>query len=60
MDDGNVAAGPARPEDLKLLDNWSATKVEAESAARKRGLTANQSAAYSDPASTAPSTEVAQ
>jgi hypothetical protein len=60
MDDGSVAAGPARPEDLKLLDGWSATKVEAESAARKRGLTANQSAAYGDAVAAAPAPEAAQ
>lgn len=49
MDDGSTAnAGPARPEDLKLLDSWSSTKVEAEAAAGKRGLTANQAARYAE------------
>ncbi|HEY1180896.1 MAG TPA: hypothetical protein VN066_01685 [Rhodocyclaceae bacterium] len=59
MDDETAANGPARPEDLKLIDGWSATKLEAETAARKRGLVANQAAAY-DASASAPDAEVAQ
>ena len=49
MDDGSTGnAGPARPEELKLLDSWSATKVEAEVAAGKRGLAVNKAASYGE------------
>jgi len=54
---GNNAA--ARPEDLKLIDGWSATKVEAELAAGKRGLVANTAASYGT-APSAPAEEAAQ
>lgn len=60
MDEDAASAGPARPEDLKLLDGWSATRPEAEAAARKRGLAANQTAAYEAIASSAPMAEVEQ
>lgn len=59
MDDETAAAGPARPEDLKLIDGWSATKLEAETAARKRGLAANQAVAYDNEAA-APVAEAGQ
>jgi hypothetical protein len=61
-DEGMANAGPARPEDLKLLDSWSATKVEAEIAAGKRGLVANKTAGYGEPpvAAAAPADEVPQ
>ena len=60
MDENTAGAGPARPEDLKLLDGWAATRIEAETAARKRGLAANQTVAYeaSAAASDAPLSEV--
>ena len=62
MDDGSTGnAGPARPEELKLLDGWSATRVEAEAAAGKRGLTANKAASYGEPETiAAPSGEMLQ
>jgi hypothetical protein len=51
MDEENTASGsPARSEDLKLLDSWSATRIEAELAAGKRGLVANKSASYGESA----------
>jgi hypothetical protein len=63
MDDGSTAnAGPARPEELKLLDSWSASQVEAEIAAGKRGLVANKTASYGAAPTTAaaPAEEIAQ
>lgn len=49
-DGGNVnasgTAAPASSADLKLLDSWAATRVDAEIAAGKRGLVANKSASY--------------
>lgn len=62
MDEDAARAGPARPEDLKLLDGWSASRPEAETAARKRGLAANQTAAYEASAavSDTPASEVEQ
>lgn len=41
MDEGGTAAGggPA-PEDLKSLDGWAANKLEARSAAKRRGVVA--------------------
>lgn len=57
MDEDAASAGPARPEDLKLLDGWSASRPEAEAAARKRGLAANQMATYEAPVSSAPALE---
>jgi hypothetical protein len=61
MDDGtNANAGPARPEDLKLLDSWSATRVGAEAAASKRGLAANQNVSYGEATAAAPIEEMPQ
>lgn len=59
MDEESASAGPARPEDLKLLDGWSATRPEAEAAARKRGLAANQTAAYEATTDSAAAAETA-
>lgn len=50
MDEGGTAAAPASNEDLKLLDGWAATRVEAEIAAGKRGL-AKKDVSYAQPAS---------
>jgi len=60
MDEDAVSAGPARPEDLKLLDGWSATRPQAEAAAHKRGLAARQMAAYETAASSNPVSEAEQ
>lgn len=43
---GNANAAPASSADLKLLDSWAATRVDAEIAAGKRGLVANKNASY--------------
>ena len=58
-EEGAANAGPARSEDLKLLDSWSATRVEAEIAAGKRGLAANKTASYGEPEA-APTQEMTQ
>lgn len=62
MDDETASTGPARPEDLKLLDSWSATQAGAEAAARKRGLSANPAVVYEGASTTAaaPTTEAEQ
>lgn len=61
MDEGsNGNGGSARPEDLKLIDGWSATKPEAELAAKKRGLSANSAATYGASAENTPAQEAAQ
>lgn len=52
--------GPARPEDMKLLDSWSATRIEAEAAAGKRGLIANKTAGYGEAPRTASVEETPQ
>lgn len=58
MDDGETGAtGPVRNEDLKLLDSWSATRVEAEIGAGKRGLAANKAASYGEVAAIAATSE---
>ena len=60
MDDGETgASGPVRNEDLKLLDSWSATRVEAEIGAGKRGLAANKTASYGEVAAVAATSEPA-
>lgn len=58
-EEGAPNAGPARSEELKLLDSWSATQVQAELAAGKRGLVANKSASYGE-TSAAPTQEMTQ
>ena len=61
MDEDSPAnAGPARTEDLKLLDSWSATRVGAEAAASKRGLAANKAASYGETTAAAPTEEMPQ
>lgn len=41
MDEGGTAAaGGSAPEDLKALDGWAANKLEARSAAKRRGVVA--------------------
>lgn len=40
MDEGNVEAAAPAQEELRLLESWSASRIEAENAARKRGLVA--------------------
>lgn len=61
MDEGNNGNNAAaRPEDLKLIDGWSATKPEAELAAKKRGLVANSTATYGTTPENSQAQEAAQ
>lgn len=48
MDEGGTADGAPAEADLKLLDGWAATKVEAKAAARRRGVVARDVALGKD------------
>lgn len=40
MDEGGVTAAEPSEADLKRLDGWAANRIEAEAAARRRGVAA--------------------
>lgn len=42
MDEDSPQAAAASSANTKALDSWAATKIEAEAAAKKRGLAANK------------------
>ncbi len=47
MDEANAQGAAADHEELRMLESWSASKVEAENSAGKRGLVA-KNASYGD------------
>ena len=57
MDEETATAGPPASEDVKIADGWAASKLEAESAAKKRGLVANAHATFTRNESPEPSGE---